>query len=877
MATKTFRLLPPWRVLLKRFFEPCLPNAFRSFRQYCNLIFEGPYSTKSEREKVTFLLLWTGRHGIDLYNSWTWNSPEDKHKLDAVWKKFSDHIEPKVNAYLARFQLCQLKQHSDEAVDDFIARCRVAAAKCKFADIVEMNTRLIEQLIIGTQHDYVRGKLLERGDGLASLDEAMDIARTFETTKANVAQFQSYGSSSSSSATVHGLRRETTHEGCTRCGRRHPAQGFCPAKGSTCRRCGRKNHWDIVCTETDQTAEKESRHHGYQRSSRGAAKSSHVRGKAMVSTIDECPDVDADSMVFETISMNMDSMGDAQNSARDQVFVNLALRDVTWNGRQTELRAKVNTGAQANVLPLRIYQKMFPDRMDKDGQPIRNFLEKSSVRLVSYGGTLINQLGVCTLTCTYQQTRRKTRFFVTDALGPAIIGLPSLEAFKIISLNCEIKEAVTTPVAGIHPQFTGDVITRLKTATQQDEELTVLREVISQGWPDQRKEAPTAVHGYWNYRDELAIEDGLIVKCECIVIPRSMIQDILEQLHSAHQGGEKMKLRARSTVFWTGITKDIDNTVSRCTQCPESQPRQRREPMSPSEVPPRAWHTVGGDLFTLNGEYLVVVDYYSKYQFVFKLSSTESYSIVEKLKSLFSEQGIHMILRTGNGPQFVSHKFQKFAEEFGFQHTTSSPYHPHGNGFIESQVKIVKQALSKALKNGQDPALALLCLRATPIDQVSSSPAEILLGRRIQDNLPRRFNRKPEDDQHYQRLHERQEELKRSFDQHVRPLPMVVPGQSVNVRNPLTSRWEAGKVTDVLSHRSIEVDLEKGSHVRRNRADIRESSVSRQPEATVSSPVKTLEETESSPTHEPETRTTPDSSYTTRSGRVVKQPVKLDL
>ena len=52
-----------------------------------------------------------------------------------MWKKFSDHIESKVNAYLARFQLSQLKQHSDEAEDDFFARCRGAAAKCKFADI----------------------------------------------------------------------------------------------------------------------------------------------------------------------------------------------------------------------------------------------------------------------------------------------------------------------------------------------------------------------------------------------------------------------------------------------------------------------------------------------------------------------------------------------------------------------------------------------------------------------------------------------------------------------------------------------------------------------------------------------------------------------
>ena len=86
---------------------------------------------------------------------------------------------------------------------------------------------------------------------------------------------------------------------------------------------------------------------------------------------------------------------------------------------------------------------------------------------------------------------------------------------------------------------------------------------------------------------------------------------------------------------------------------------------------------------------------------------------------------------------------------------------------------------------------------------------------------------------------------------------MVVPGQSVNV-----SRQPEATVSSPVK------TLEETES---------ESSVSMQPEATVSSPVKTLEETESSPTHEPETRTTPDSSYMTRSGRVVKQPVKLDL
>ena len=96
---------------------------------------------------------------------------------------------------------------------------------------------------------------------------------------------------------------------------------------------------------------------------------------------------------------------------------------------------------------------------------------------------------------------------VADALSR----LPSEDAACLPDMDIQIHD--------VHPQFTGDSITRLKTATQQDEELTVLREVIFRGWPDQRKEAPAAVQKYWNYRDKLAIKDGLIAKGERIVIP----------------------------------------------------------------------------------------------------------------------------------------------------------------------------------------------------------------------------------------------------------------------------------------------------------------------------------------------------------------------
>ena len=87
-----------------------------------------------------------------------------------------------MNYYLARYTFHQCRQGADESVDEFIARCRVITAKCKFTDLMETKIRLTGQLIVGTKHVEVQEKLLEKGDALASLKAAMDIARKFEGT-----------------------------------------------------------------------------------------------------------------------------------------------------------------------------------------------------------------------------------------------------------------------------------------------------------------------------------------------------------------------------------------------------------------------------------------------------------------------------------------------------------------------------------------------------------------------------------------------------------------------------------------------------------------------------------------------------------------------
>ena len=137
-------------------------------------------------------------------------------------------------------------------------------------------------------------------------------------------------------------------------------------------------------------------------------------------------------------------------------------------------------------------------------------------------------------------------------------------------------------------------------------------------------------------------------------------------------------------------------------------------------------------------EYLLVVDYYNSYPIIRKLSSTTSCAVVSKLKLIFSEFGIPNFFISDNARQYDSAEFRKFEAEYryDFKHETSSPRYPQCNGKSERFVGIVKKTLQKAYEAREDPAIALLCLRTTPIETGLTSPAEMMFGRKNQSNLP---------------------------------------------------------------------------------------------------------------------------------------------
>lgn len=69
-----------------------ITDEFARFKHYCQLIFTGPYSKKSDVQKSSYILIWIGHQGVDIYNSFMWANDNDK--IDAIFGPNSKNILP---------------------------------------------------------------------------------------------------------------------------------------------------------------------------------------------------------------------------------------------------------------------------------------------------------------------------------------------------------------------------------------------------------------------------------------------------------------------------------------------------------------------------------------------------------------------------------------------------------------------------------------------------------------------------------------------------------------------------------------------------------------------------------------------------------------
>ena len=276
----------------------------------------------------------------------------------------------------------------------------------------------------------------------------------------------------------------------------------------------------------------------------------------------------------------------------------------------------------------------------------------------------------------------------------------------------------------------------IQQATANDELLQKIMHYCQTTWPRSQKNIPLSLRPYWHIRDSLHIADNIVFTHQHIVVPRSLQAYMLQLIHESHFGIEESKARARELLYWPKMNADIEWIIGDCELCIKFQNKQQREPLLSHEIFNERYFKVGMDVLTFqNKDYLVIVDYYSKYPELFPLHDKTARTIVEQCKSVFSRDGIPVEVVRDNMP-FQSVEFLTFAKAWGIKTTTSSPTHSQSNGQAERYVQTVKNMLKKAHEQNQDPYLALLEYRNTPVVGMKYSPAQTLMSRRLRTKIP---------------------------------------------------------------------------------------------------------------------------------------------
>ena len=186
-----------------------------------------------------------------------------------------------------------------------------------------------------------------------------------------------------------------------------------------------------------------------------------------------------------------------------------------------------------------------------------------------------------------------------DALSRAPNNSPTMKdqlAEGPVSFN--VRNTVLATIGGSDAATLDPVLERVKEAAETDPTMVKLRQLIRNGFPNDKCNLSMAMRPYWSVRNQLVIDDadGMIVVGARLVIPKSLRRHILQDLLLMHQGATKLRQRARLTVYWPNMDNDITKVARSYDECTSRLPSHHREPLRPHDPASQPFEQVHADL-----------------------------------------------------------------------------------------------------------------------------------------------------------------------------------------------------------------------------------------------------------------------------------------
>ena len=119
-----------------------------------------------------------------------------------------------------------------------------------------------------------------------------------------------------------------------------------------------------------------------------------------------------------------------------------------------------------------------------------------------------------------------TKMYIADLLSRAYlpeVGSEDRKEFKLVNMVKLVSD---------------QKLSEIQRETEAGQTLQVVKSLILKRWPNDKSDLPLEATPYYSLRDELTVQDGVILRGERLVIPASLQKQMMNKLHSSHMGTE---------------------------------------------------------------------------------------------------------------------------------------------------------------------------------------------------------------------------------------------------------------------------------------------------------------------------------------------------
>jgi hypothetical protein len=373
---------------------------------------------KPEATQLAMFLASVGDEGLKLFNSFDFDDEAGRKKLKAVQEKFKEYCTPRKNIVFERFNFWKLVQAPGETIDSFVTSLRLKAKMCEFGEQEESLTR--DHVVINCPDIRLQERLLREPD--LTLQKMLQICRAAESTKEQMKLLRPDSSSTFARGTTAAVyrveRNHASHDqhshtiqpgtSCYRCGKNHARdRNACPAIGKQCTKCGKYDHFSTVCHSTSGQNNNRSQKGSFRRRHPSRSRSRNRQG----------------GFTAQAHELQLDNGGPLVDVIYiDSSETNESSWWKTFSINDTMLKCKLDSGAEANVMSLSVFNTLTSP----------GHIRHTASILTAYNNGCIKPSGIATLSLQHKGQCFATDFYVVDYAATTIIGLPTCRQIDVL-------------------------------------------------------------------------------------------------------------------------------------------------------------------------------------------------------------------------------------------------------------------------------------------------------------------------------------------------------------------------------------------------------------------------------------------------------------